>query len=194
MKILCHICCGPCATIPLQDLQNGGHELSGLYYNPNIHPYTEYQRRYEGAAALTAHLSLSMLAPRPYDPTPYLQAIAFRESNRCMFCYRLRLEEAARIARKGKFEAFTSTLLVSPYQKHEVIRQMGEECAERYGVSFYYKDWRPFYADTIKISKELGLYRQPYCGCLYSEWERYAGSKPADGKARKTGSATEDEQ
>jgi predicted adenine nucleotide alpha hydrolase (AANH) superfamily ATPase len=173
MKVLLHACCGPCASYPLPALLDMGHSLYALYYNPNIHPFTEYEKRREGFYELARNYDLSVVGEEDYDPTPYLQAIAFREPQRCKMCYQLRLERAAQIARKGKFEAFTTSLIVSPYQKHELIKEVGLNCGEKYGVPFLYFDWRPYYPETVKRSRELGLYRQPYCGCLYSEWERY---------------------
>lgn len=173
MKILLHGCCGPCASYPAPFLLDEGHDLHACFYNPNIHPFTEYEKRKQGFYELTQHYNLPVIGEEDYDPTPYLQAVAFRESQRCRLCYQIRLERVAQIARKGKFEAFTTSLLVSPYQKHELIKEIGLNCAEKYGVPFLYFDWRLHYSETVKRSQELGLYRQQYCGCLYSEWERY---------------------
>jgi predicted adenine nucleotide alpha hydrolase (AANH) superfamily ATPase len=182
VKVLLHICCGPCASYPLPDLLDQGHSVSGFFYNPNIHPYTEYQKRKAGAEALAAYHDVPIIAQEEYDPAAYFQAVAFREQHRCRLCYQLRLERTVQIARKGKFDAFTTSLLVSPYQKHELIKETGLHCAEKYGVPFLYQDWRPHYSDTVTRSRELNLYRQPYCGCLYSEWERYRG-KDKEGRA-----------
>ncbi|MGE5371756.1 MAG: epoxyqueuosine reductase QueH [Solirubrobacterales bacterium] len=176
MNVLLHVCCGPCATVPVRDLIAEGHQLSALYYNPNIHPFTEHERRREGAESMLRASDVPLIGVRPYDPVPYFQTVTFRENVRCRLCYAIRLEEAARIARKGKFDAFTSSLLISPYQKHDTIRETGEAAGEKYGVPFLYRDWRPRYPESVRISKEMGLYRQPYCGCLYSEWERYRGA------------------
>ncbi len=179
MKVLMHVCCGPCASFPLPDLLKEGHEVYTLFYNPNIHPYTEHERRRQGYLALVDHYRVSSIELAGFDPEPYLQAIAFRENQRCRICYQLRLEKAAEVARKGKFDAFTSSLLISPHQKHEMIREIGENCAEKYKVPFLYRDWRPNYRDSVQESHRLELYRQSWCGCLYSEWERY---RPREGK------------
>lgn len=173
MKILLHACCGPCASYPVPFLLDEGYSLYAVFNNPNIHPFTEHEKRKRGFYDLAQHYRLQIIGEEDYDPTPYLQTVAFRESQRCRLCYQIRLEQAARIALKGKFDGFTTSLLVSPYQKHELIKEVGKNCGEKYGVPFLYYDWRPHYPDTIKRSKELGLYRQPYCGCLFSEWERY---------------------
>ncbi len=173
MKVLLHVCCGPCASYPVPFLLEQGHDLYAYYYNPNIHPFTEYDKRKAGFYELARHHNLPVIGDEDYDPTPYLQAVAFREAQRCKLCYQTRLERATQIARKGKFDAFTTSLLVSPFQKHDLIKTVGENCADKYEVPFLYFDWRPQYSDTVRLSKELELYRQQYCGCLYSEWERY---------------------
>lgn len=177
MRILMHICCGPCASYPVPDLLQEGHELTAYFFNPNIHPYQEYERRREGMRTLLKHHGVPLLLDAEYEPHIYLRQVVNRENERCGLCYRMRLEKAARAAADGGFEAFTTSLLVSPYQKHEMIKSIGQEYAGKMGVPFFYRDWRPFYRETIKISRELGIYRQPYCGCIYSEWERYARKK-----------------
>lgn len=172
-KVLLHICCGPCATYPVPRLREQGHELMGYFFNPNIHPYTEYSQRKQALEEFARQSELPVVYADEYNPAEYFQNVSFRESKRCLICYQIRLEQAARIARKGKFDYFTSTLLVSKFQKHEMIKEAGEVIGEKYGVPFLYQDFREGFSDTVKISKEMGLYRQQYCGCLYSEKERY---------------------
>jgi predicted adenine nucleotide alpha hydrolase (AANH) superfamily ATPase len=109
-----------------------------------------------------------------YNLDEFLRNAAFREGQRCMMCYSDRLSRAASVAKKGNFDAFTTTLLVSPFQKHELIKRIGEEAGSKYGVPFLYEDFRPGFKAGVEGSKELGLYRQPYCGCIYSERDRYA--------------------
>jgi predicted adenine nucleotide alpha hydrolase (AANH) superfamily ATPase len=99
--------------------------------------------------------------------------VVFREADRCQACYYLRLSYTAKIARSQAFDGFTTTLLYSRYQKHEWIKSTAESLAKEYGVSFYYHDFRAGWSEGIRISKEAGMYRQPYCGCIYSEKERY---------------------
>lgn len=173
MNVLLHICCGPCASYPLPFLMEEGHEVKGVFFNPNIHPFKEYERRREGAGQLAKHNEVELIVDEEYDPNPYLRAVVNHENDRCRLCYQIRLQKAAELAVKEKFEGFTTSLLVSPYQKHDLIKTVGEECAKKYGVPFLYYDWRDKYPETIKRSRELELYRQPYCGCIYSEWERY---------------------
>jgi predicted adenine nucleotide alpha hydrolase (AANH) superfamily ATPase len=175
MKILVHICCGPCAITPVQALLGAGMEVVGLYYNPNIHPLREYLRRREGVAQMAERLGIPvLLKDDEYDPQAYFRAVTFRESNRCLPCYSMRLERTLSIARRGKFDAFTSTLLYSKFQKHDAIRTLGQDLATGSGVAFHYEDFRVGWSEGIAQSKEWGMYRQQYCGCLYSEFERYA--------------------
>ncbi len=173
-KVLLHICCGPCGVFPVEQLQGEGLELMGYYANPNIHPYTEYQQRRQSVEMLAGRYGLKMLYEPSYCPEEYFREVSFRESRRCYYCYALRLEAAARYARKGRFDAFTSTLLVSRYQKHEMIWELGESIGERYSVPFLYRDFRPGFDAGRQKAREMGFYMQKYCGCIYSEVERFA--------------------
>ena len=173
MNILVHLCCGPCASFPVPALLEQGHQVRGLFYNPNIHPFQEYQRRQEGVNQLAETLGIEVIDLAEYDIEKYFQETAFRENQRCRICYYLRLKRTAQIARRGNFEAFTTTLLVSPFQKHELIREIGEQVGKQLGIPFYYQDFRPGYPETVSRSKAMGLYRQQYCGCLFSERERF---------------------
>lgn len=173
-KVLLHICCGPCATYPLEILRQENYEVIGYFYNPNIHPYTEYIKRQEGVEQLAQITALKVIYEKKYNVIDYFQAIAYREHLRCRFCYQMRLEQAAHIAKKGKFDYFTTSLLVSKYQKHDWIKEIGTTIGSKYGIPFLYQDFRAGFMETVVKSKELGLYRQQYCGCLYSEIERYA--------------------
>ena len=176
-KVLLHICCGPCASDPVPRLREEGFELMGYFYNPNIHPFTEYQKRKEALEDYARQVELKVIFEPDYKPVDYFQNITYRESRRCLLCYQMRLEQAAQIARKGKFDYFTTTLLVSKYQKHELIREIGEAIGEKYELPFLYRDFREGFRQTGIIAREMGLYRQQYCGCLYSEMERYQSSR-----------------
>ena len=149
--------------------------VTGLYYNPNIHPLQEYLRRREGVAQVAERLGIPVIfKDDEYDPQAYFRAVTFREPNRCSPCYSMRLERTLAIARRGGFDAFTTTLLYSKFQKHEQIRTMGQDLAQGAGVEFHYADFRAGWSEGIALSKEWGIYRQQYCGCLYSEFERYS--------------------
>jgi len=108
-----------------------------------------------------------------YALEEFLQNVVFRENERCWYCYYTRLKRAAQLAKREKFDFFTTTLLYSKFQKHEKVKEIGEELAREYGVKFYYRDFRKGWKAGIEISNDLGLYRQQYCGCIYSEKERY---------------------
>lgn len=174
MRILVHICCGPCAITPVSALLGAGMEVTGFYYNPNIHPLQEYLRRREGVEQVAQRLGIRVLfKDDEYDPQVYFRAVTFREANRCLPCYALRLERTVAIARRGRFEAFTSTLLYSKFQKHDQVRSLGADMAQNSGLCFHYQDFRAGWSEGVNLSREWGIYRQQYCGCLYSEFERY---------------------
>ncbi len=172
-KVLLHICCGPCATYPVPVLREKGYQVTGFFCNPNIHPFTEYTNRKASLQKFAEISDLSVIYENDYDPASYFQNVSFRESNRCFYCYTMRLEQTARYARKGKFDYFTTTLLVSKYQKHEMIIGAAEAMAAKYEVPFLYFDFREGFRETGVRAKEMELYRQQYCGCLFSEFERY---------------------
>ncbi len=182
MKILLHACCGPCLVMPLEILAGEGAKTSVFFFNPNIHPYAEWKKRLETLEGHCFREKASLLPVAPYEPMAWFREITHREARRCALCYRLRLFEAAKIAKKGKFDCFTSTLLYSKYQKHEQIVAMGEEVAAEVGVPFLYRDFRPYWDEGVAKSREVGMYRQGYCGCLYSEVERYAKSSAKKGE------------
>ncbi|MBW6485932.1 MAG: epoxyqueuosine reductase QueH [Syntrophobacterales bacterium] len=173
-KILLHTCCAPCTLYPLRILREEGNEVQGLFYNPNIHPYREYKRRLDTLIAYAEQVSFKLL--RDDDSYPFedfLRQVVFHEDDRCRYCYRIRLSRAARTAREHDFDAFSTTLLYSRYQKHDLIRQIAEEEAKKQGVAFLYRDFREGWLEGVQVSQEMGMYRQPYCGCIYSEKERY---------------------
>jgi len=177
MKLLLHICCGPCALFPLQQLRGAGHEVTGYFYNHNIHPYQEYARRRDTAIQMAEQAAMPLIVQDDYDLEGFLSHVAATPDQRCSYCYTSRLQSAGQAAANGNFEAFTASLLYSRYQKHDEIRALGERIGNEYGVPFYYQDFRPGWQEGIRLSKERGLYRQQYCGCIYSEKERYLPKK-----------------
>lgn len=177
MRILLHVCCGPCATFPVKNLKEQGHEVVGFFYNPNIHPYKEFSRRLETLKEYAVKTNLTVHIDNRYSLEEFLQAALTDLSKRCSMCYEVRLREAARFGKQNAFDFFSTTLLVSPYQKHEVIRAVAGKIAEEEGIPFYYSDFRPGFREGVEISKELELYRQPYCGCIFSEKDRYCKQK-----------------
>ena len=173
MKILLHICCGPCTIYPLRILREMGHDLAGHYFNPNIHPYLEYKRRAETLAAYAGEQGLPVIWAEEYGMESFFRMVAGHEDDRCRSCYTLRLQETARVAKEQGFYGFTTTLLYSKFQKHDVIREVGERLEREVDIPFVYHDFRAGWQEGVDLSRELGMYRQPYCGCLYSEKDRY---------------------
>jgi predicted adenine nucleotide alpha hydrolase (AANH) superfamily ATPase len=175
MKLLLHCCCGPCSVAVIRALLLEGLDegLNCYFNNPNIHPYQEYKARLAAWQELMAHYTLPAFTEPGYPLEGWLRAVADDPAQRCQYCYQSRLEQTAALAAELGCEAFSTTLLISPYQQHQQIRELGEEAAKRYGLSFFYRDWRPHFRAGQAASRELGLYMQKYCGCLYSEKERY---------------------
>ena len=173
MSILLHVCCGPCSLYPLEALQEKGFKLRGYFFNPNIHPFREFKKRLAAVEEVASLRGLAMDYHREYGLRDFIRKVVFNEETRCAICYEIRLTAAAEHAKAVGAEAFTSTLLYSRYQKHEIIRQTGERLADQLKIPFYYEDFRQGWQQGIDMSKEMDLYRQAYCGCIYSEQERY---------------------
>ncbi|MCD6586490.1 MAG: epoxyqueuosine reductase QueH [Desulfobacteraceae bacterium] len=173
MKILLHVCCGPCAIYPVKKLRENNYHVMGFFYKNNIHPYTECLKRQQALEKYADQIELKVIYQEGYDLEGFLQKIIFREKNRCNVCYHDRLLSTALMAKRGKFDYFSTTLLYSKFQKHEVIKSFGESIGKSVGIPFYYEDFRAGWKEGIDISKQLGMYRQQYCGCIYSEKERY---------------------
>jgi epoxyqueuosine reductase len=173
LKILLHICCAPCAIYPVKFLREQEMDVMGFFYRHNIHPYTECLKRQEALESYAEQINLRVIYQDGYDLEGFIQNVAFRESNRCSYCYHERLRSTSLVAKRGKFDYFTSTLLYSKFQKHDTIKSMGESIGQSVGVKFYYQDFRTGWKNGIEESKSIGLYRQQYCGCIYSEKERY---------------------
>jgi len=145
----------------------------GFFYRHNIHPFTECLKRQEALDQYADTADFKVIHQKEYDLRGFLQNVVYRESDRCLYCYHDRLKSTALMARRGQFDFFTSTLLYSKHQKHETIRAMGESLGKSAGVPFFYHDFREGWKEGIETSKRLEIYRQQYCGCIYSEAERY---------------------
>ena len=173
MNTLIHMCCANCAIYPVKVLRQQGHNLTGFFFNNNIHPYREFARRLDTVKDYAEQLSLPVIYDERYLLEEFLGQVGFSPNSRCEFCYRSRMEETARKALDEGFDGFTTSLLYSRYQQHDKIRAFGEELARSTGLPFIYEDFRTGWKEGIDISKAMGLYRQQYCGCIYSEKERY---------------------
>jgi hypothetical protein len=134
-------------------------------------------KRKESVQAYAETINLKMIYQEGYDLEGFIRNVVFRESQRCSYCYHDRLKCTALVAKRGKFDYFTSTLLYSKFQKHEEIKSIGQAVGQAVGVRFYYHDFREGWKQGIEESKRLGMYRQQYCGCIYSEKERYCKEK-----------------
>ena len=145
----------------------------GFFYKNNIHPYTECLKRQEALGKYAAQIDLRVIYQEGYDLEGFIQNVVHREADRCRHCYHDRLRTTALLARRGKFDYFSSTLLYSKFQKHELVRSIGESIAKSVGIPFLYQNFREGWKEGIETSKELQMYRQQYCGCIYSEKERY---------------------
>jgi predicted adenine nucleotide alpha hydrolase (AANH) superfamily ATPase len=173
LKILLHTCCSNCAIYPVKKFRKEGHVITGFWFNPNIHPYQEYKSRLESVRTLSALWNIDVIYMDDYGLVDFLRTVVGKEKERCPFCYSMRLEKTASEAAKRGFDAFTTSLLISPYQDISALSAIGERLSDTYDVQFYFEDLRPGFEEAMKLSKELSLYRQKYCGCIYSEMERF---------------------
>lgn len=173
MNILLHICCGNCAIYPVKQLREQNHQLTGYFFNHNIHPYQEFSRRLETTREYATKVDLPMLIDDQYLLEEFLANVADNPKQRCTYCYSSRLAKTAQKAATEGFEAFSTTLLYSRYQNQDAIIALGLELAREYDLVFMGQDFRPGWNEGIAISKEMKLYRQQYCGCIYSEKDRY---------------------
>jgi epoxyqueuosine reductase len=174
-KILLHICCAPCSIYPLKQLRGEGVSIYGYFYNPNIHPYTEFIKRLKTLENYAKMSLLPLETDDVYELEDFLKGALEYGNDRCLFCYRIRLEKAFQKGRETGADALTTTLLYSKYQRHEDIKSIGKELSVRYGIDFLYKDFRTGWKEGVDESKKLGMYRQNYCGCIFSEKERFKG-------------------
>jgi predicted adenine nucleotide alpha hydrolase (AANH) superfamily ATPase len=174
MRMLLHVCCGPCATATLDRWSEAGADVAAFFHNPNIHPLMEFRRRLTGARDLAEHRGLTLIEDLSYDPVAWFASVVGKGGEeRCARCIGGRLASTADRARDLGLGSFSTTLAISPWQDHEAIRAGGEAAQEASGVEFVYEDLRRLYPDSRRAARELGLYRQKYCGCVISEWERF---------------------
>jgi len=175
--ILLHTCCAPCTIYPLAELRKAGWQVHGFFYNPHIQPYQEFQRRLATLESLAKEEELKIIVRADYELENFLRQVVFREQQRCLYCYAMRLDATARLAKKSRFDAFTTTLLYSKMQKHELVRDLAQEASKKYSVPFYYEDFRKGWKVGQEQARIRDLYRQQYCGCIFSEKERYSSRK-----------------
>ena len=173
MNTLLHICCAPCANACIDSLRQEGNEVTGFWYNPNIHPFTEYRARRNCLREYAKAIGLPLLEKDEYALRPFVREVAQDLENRCVKCYEMRLFETARVAKEQGFDSFTASLFISPYQNHDLMLDVANRAAEEYGIEFLCRDFRPLFKAGQEKARELGFYMQKYCGCVFSEEERY---------------------
>ena len=180
MSTLLHICCAPCSIMCIDTLRAEGIEPVGFWYNPNIHGKYEYKTRRNTLVEYARSIGLKLEMEDEYGLRSFITDLCPDFDHRCEYCYTRRLTETANAAAEKGFDSFSTTLLISPYQNHELIRTIGERLAEERGLTFLYRDFRPYFKEGQDRATELGLYRQKYCGCIFSEEDRYTKHKKSE--------------
>ena len=171
MKLLMHTCCAPCSVYCIDELRSENIEPTVYWFNPNIHPYMEYKARRDTLKEYTKLIGVQAIFEENYGLREFCKNVVDDLENRCVkYCYRVRLEQTAKYAKENGYDTFSTTLLISPYQNHEALKQIGEEMAQKYDITFLYRDFRPGFREGQAKARELGLYMQKYCGCVFSEW------------------------
>lgn len=175
MRLLLHICCAPCSVMCIKTLREENILVDGFWYNPNIHPYTEYQNRLNALKEYSKMINLNVIYEDYYGLKEFTKNVIDILDNRCSYCYLSRLEKTVLYAKENGYDAFSTTLLISPYQNHDLIKKICEQLSIKHNIKFIYKDFRKYYFIGKDIFKETNLYMQKYCGCIFSEEERYLG-------------------
>ena len=175
MKLLMHTCCAPCSVYCIDNLREQGIEPTLYWYNPNIHPYKEYEERRNCLKAYAESINVKAIFKEDYGLKEFCKNTINDLKNRCTnYCYIARLEKTVQYAKQNGYSAFTSTLFVSPYQQHEELKRICEELSKKYEIDFLYIDFREGFRKGQAKARELGLYMQKYCGCIFSEEDRYS--------------------
>ncbi|NPA75138.1 MAG: epoxyqueuosine reductase QueH [Euryarchaeota archaeon] len=176
MKLLLHTCCAPCLMAPYKHLSSR-HKVTVFWYNPNVHPYREFLRRLNALRKYARENNIHLIEDLSYPLEEWLYKASILSMNnnvlRCRFCYGDRLYKTAKVAIEKGYDAFSTTLLLAPYQKHELVREIGEKIAAKTGINFYYEDMRKWFDESESMARKAGIYRQGYCGCIFSEADRY---------------------
>ena len=174
MKLLMHVCCAPCSVYCIDSLRKEGIEPTLFWYNPNIHPYKEYETRRNCLKEYADKVNIKSIIEDEYGLDEFCKNVAGSLNTRCVeYCYKIRLKKSFEYARDHGFDAVTTTLLYSIYQKHDFIKLYGQKLAKEYGIEFLYRDFRVGFWKGHDKAIQLGLYMQKYCGCVFSEEDRY---------------------
>lgn len=178
MKLLLHTCCGPCSVSVIKKLREEGIEPTIYWYNPNIHPYMEYKNRKETLEKYAKEINAKIILEDEYGLRNFCKNVITNLNDRCVnYCYIVRLEQTAKYAKENGYDSFSTTLLVSPYQNHDKIIEISNKLAKKYDLKFVYYDFRENFREGQKEAREKGMYMQKYCGCVFSEEDRYLRTK-----------------
>lgn len=148
-------------------------DITAYWYNPNIHPFKEYEARRDCLIEYSEKINLPLIVEEDYGLREFVKNVVDNIDDRCAYCYEHRLEQTAKYAAENGFDSFTSTLFASIYQNHDLMKAAAEKYAQKYGVKFLYRDFRPNFKNGNQKAREAGLYMQKYCGCIFSEQDRY---------------------
>ncbi len=177
-KLLLHSCCAPCSSYVITYLYDY-FDITILYYNPNIYPYEEYKKRKDEQIRLISNFKSVKIIDCDYDNDIYNEVIKGLENepergSRCTKCFYLRLDKTGEFAKKNNFEYFGTTLTVSPYKNARLLNEIGEDISKKYDIKWLYSDFKKNdgYKKSIELSKKYDLYRQDYCGCIYSRRDK----------------------
>ena len=173
MRLLLHTCCAPCSVFCVDTLKKEDIDITSYWYNPNIHPYKEYEARLNSLKEYNEKINVPLIIDDYYGLREFCKNTVDKLDNRCGYCYLTRLEKTAKYAKENGFDAFSTTLLYSIYQNHDLIINICEKLSKKYDIKFLYRDFRIGFRLGQEKAREMGLYMQKYCGCIFSEEERY---------------------
>ena len=174
MKLLLHTCCAPCSVYCIEKLRKDGIEPTLYWYNPNIHPYTEYKNRRDCLKEYAELINIKLILNDEYGLDNFCKSVSNNINTRCInYCYPVRLRKTFEYAKQNGYDTVTTTLLYSIYQNHNFIKKYMEKLSKEYGIDFLYVDFREGFWKGHEKARELGLYMQKYCGCIFSEEMRY---------------------
>ena len=178
MKLLLHACCAPCSVYCIDKLREENIEPTIFWYNPNIHPFTEYKARRDCLIEYTKSINVNCIIEDEYGLDEFCKAVCDKLDSRCVdYCYPIRLRKTFEYAKEHGYDTVSTTLLYSIYQNHDYIKFLGEKLSQEFGITFLYRDFRYGFWEGHDKSKELDLYMQKYCGCIFSEEDRYVKKK-----------------
>lgn len=186
MNLLLHTCCAPCSVYCIDELIKEGIKPTVYWFNPNIHPYIEYKTRRDTLKEYANSIGIKAIFEDNYGLRDFCKSVVNDLENRCkQYCYKVRLEQTVKYAKENNYDAFTTTLLISPYQNHNAIIEIAKKLEEKYDIKFLYRDFRVGFRQGQERARELGLYMQKYCGCIFSEEQRYYNNILKDKKKYK---------